>query len=75
LLYNIYKYYFIQLDAEWDETITQAAIITSQNNSGFSERRGRGRGGRGGFTNRPRPTEGGQRFGESRKCWCNFLLF
>ncbi|XP_015368477.1 PREDICTED: protein lingerer isoform X3 [Diuraphis noxia] len=55
-------------DAEWDETITQAASITAQNNGGFSERRGRGgRGGRGGFTNRPRPTEGGQRFGESRR--------
>lgn len=45
----------------------------TQNNGGFNERRGRGRGGRGGFSNRPRPAEG-QRYGESRKCWCNFIL-
>lgn len=39
---------------------------TAQNNGGFSERRGRGRGSRG-FSNRPRPSEG-QRSGEPRKC-------
>jgi len=67
-LISYYNDYYFLLDAEWDETITQAASTTAPNNGGFSERRGRGRGGRGGFTNRPRPTEGGQRFGESRKC-------
>ncbi|XP_025406617.1 protein lingerer isoform X3 [Sipha flava] len=53
-------------DVEWDETITPVVNNTTQNNGGFSERRGRGRGGRGGYSNRPRPSEG-QRFGESRK--------
>lgn len=60
--------YFILLDGEWDETLAPVVNNTIQtNNANFSERRGRGRGGRGGYSNRPRPVEG-QRFGESRKC-------
>lgn len=59
---------FVLLESEWDETVTPVANNTTLNNSGFNERRGRGRGGRGGYSNRPRPTEG-QRFGsEPRKC-------
>ncbi|VVC33301.1 Hypothetical protein CINCED_3A019141 [Cinara cedri] len=55
------------VEVDWDANSTPVVNNTIQNNNAnFSERRSRGRGGRGSFNNRPRPTEG-QRFGESRK--------
>ncbi|XP_050427101.1 protein lingerer isoform X3 [Adelges cooleyi] len=54
---------------DWREEtpgVTPATTSTAQNNGGFSERRGRGRGGRGGYNARPRPGDG-QKFGEARK--------
>lgn len=63
--------YFLLLEADWGDEITPPVVINTiqSNNPNFSERRGRGRGGRGGYSSNrpPRPAES-QRFAEPRKC-------
>ncbi|XP_050519774.1 protein lingerer isoform X2 [Daktulosphaira vitifoliae] len=53
-------------EGDWDESVTPATTHSGQNVGGFSERRGRGRGGRGGYNSRSRHNDG-QKYGESRK--------
>lgn len=59
------------LDGDWDDSVTPATNHSGQNTGGFNERRGRGRGGRGGYNSRPRQGDG-QKYGESRKCMLIF---